>query len=125
MQIGCSAPISGPLISPDSLLHMAAEAETLGCDYVTVSDHVMIPKSIASTYPNSETGELPSGARADRLEQLTTAAFIAAATSRLRIVTAVMVVPHRPAALTAKMLATIDYLSKGRLHRRRLVQGGV
>jgi probable F420-dependent oxidoreductase len=46
---------------------------------------------------------------------LTTAAFIAAATSKLRIVTSVMVVPHRPAVLTAKILATIDYLSKGRL----------
>jgi probable F420-dependent oxidoreductase len=33
----------------------------------------------------------------------------------LRIVTSVMVVPHRPAVLTAKILATIDYLSKGRL----------
>jgi probable F420-dependent oxidoreductase len=49
------------------------------------------------------------------LEQLTTAAFIAAATSKLGIVTSVMVVPHRPAVLTAKILATIDYLSKGRL----------
>jgi probable F420-dependent oxidoreductase len=56
-----------------------------------------------------------SGAAAPRLEQLTTAAFIAAATSKLRIVTSVMVVPHRPAVLTAKVLATIDYLSKGRL----------
>ena len=51
MQIGCSAPTSGPLIEPDSLLRIATEAEALGFDYVTVSDHVMIPTSIASRYP--------------------------------------------------------------------------
>jgi probable F420-dependent oxidoreductase len=115
MQIGCSAPSSGPLIAPDSLVRIAREAEMLGFDYVTVSDHVMIPTSIASRYPYSDSGEFPSGAAAERLEQLTTATFIAASTSKLRIVTSVMVVPHRPAVLTAKTLATIDYLSKGRL----------
>ncbi len=115
MQIGCSAPSSGPLIGPDNLVRIAQEAEMLGYDYVTVSDHVMIPTSIASRYPYSDSGEFPSGAAADRLEQLTAATFIAAVTSKLRIVTSVMVVPHRPAVLTAKILATIDYLSKGRL----------
>lgn len=115
MQIGCSAPTSGPLIAPDRLVRIATEAEALGFDYVTVSDHVMIPTSIASRYPYSESGEFPSGAAAERLEQLTAATFIAASTSKLRIVTSVMVVPHRPAVLTAKILATIDYLSKGRL----------
>ena len=40
---------------------------------------------------------------------------MAALTSKLRFVMSVMVVPHRPAVLTAKILATIDYLSKGRL----------
>lgn len=115
MQIGCSAPTSGPLIGPDSLVRIAQEAESLGFDYVTVSDHVMIPTSIASRYPYSDSGEFPSGAAADRLEQLTAATFIAASTNRLRIVTSVMVVPHRPAVLTAKILATLDYLSKGRL----------
>ena len=115
MQIGCSAPTSGPLIGPDNLARIAREAEMLGFDYVTVSDHVMIPTSIASRYPYSDSGEFPSGAAAERLEQLTAATFIAASTSKLRIVTSVMVVPHRPAVLTAKILATIDYLSKGRL----------
>src|SRR6202021_1591530 len=115
MQIGCSAPTSGPLIQPDSLLRIATEAESLGFDYVTVSDHVMIPTRIASRYPYSDSGEFPSGAAAPRLEQLTAATFIAAVTSRLRIVTSVMVVPHRPAVLTAKILGTIDFLSKGRL----------
>src|SRR3954468_12829580 len=115
MHIGCSAPTSGPLIEPDSLLRIATEAESLGYDYVTVSDHIMIPTSIASRYPYSDSGEFPSGAAAPRLEQLTAATFIAAATTKLRIVTSVMVVPHRPAVLTAKILASIDFLSKGRL----------
>ena len=115
MQIGCSAPSAGPLIEPDSLMRIAKEAEALGFDYVTVSDHVMIPTSIASRYPYSDSGEFPSGAAAARLEQLTAATFIAAVTTKLRIVTSVMVVPHRPAVLTAKILASIDYLSKGRL----------
>lgn len=115
MQIGVSAPTSGPLIGPDSLVRIATEAEQLGYDYVTVSDHLMIPTAIASKYPYTDSGEFPSGAAADRLEQLTAATFIAAVTSKLRIVTSVMVVPHRPAVLTAKILATLDYLSKGRI----------
>ncbi len=115
MRIGCSAPTSGPLIEPDSLLAIATEAEKLGFDYVTVSDHVIIPTTIASKYPYSDNGEFPSGAAAPRLEQLTAATFIAAATTKLGIVTSVMVVPHRPPVLTAKILATIAFLSKGRL----------
>ena len=115
MQIGCSAPTSGPLIGPTACCASRRRPRALGFDYVTVSDHVMIPTSIASRYPYSDSGEFPSGAAADRLEQLTAATFIAAATTKLRIVTSVMVVPHRPAVLTAKILATLDYLSKGRL----------
>ncbi len=115
MQIGCSTPTSGPLTDSDSLTRIATEAEMLGFDYVTVSDHIMIPTDIDSRYPYTENGEFPSGARVDRHEQLTTAAWIAAKTSKLGIVTSVMVVPHRPAVLTAKILATLDVLSKGRL----------
>ena len=35
--------------------------------------------------------------------------------SKIKLLTSVMVVPHRPAVLTAKVLSTIDVLSKGRL----------
>jgi probable F420-dependent oxidoreductase len=115
MQIGFNAPTTGTLIEPDSLRRIITEGEALGFDYVTVSDHIMVPRNLESKYPYTNDGEFPAGTAAAWLEQLTTAAYIAALTSRLRFVLSVMVVPHRPAVLTAKILATIDYLSKGRL----------
>ena len=115
MLIGFNAPTSGPLSAADALTKIVVGGEALGFDYATISDHLVIPTAIAAEYPYSATGEFPSGARAERHEQLTEIAWLAAKTTRLRLVTSVMVVPHRPAVLTAKILATIDVLSGGRL----------
>jgi probable F420-dependent oxidoreductase len=115
MQIGFNAPTAGPLATAEALTRLAVEGEAMGFDYLTFSDHIVIPTDIRARYPYSETGEFPQGARAGRHEQLTEVAFVAAKTSRIRLVTSVMVVPHRPAVLTAKILATIDVLSGGRL----------
>jgi probable F420-dependent oxidoreductase len=115
MQIGFNAPTSGPLIEPDSLTRIITEGEALGFDYVTISDHIMVPRNLESKYPYTDTGEFPAGTQAAWLEQLATTAYIAALTRKLRFVLSVMVVPHRPAVLTAKLLSTIDFLSKGRL----------
>src|SRR3984885_175884 len=115
MQIGFNAPTSGPLINPDSLTRIITEGEALGFDYVTISDHIMVPRNLASKYPYTDSGEFPAGTQAAWLEQLATTAYIAALTRKLRFVLSVMVVPHRPAVLTAKLLSTIDFLSKGRL----------
>ena len=115
MQYGFSPPVSGPLSSPDNLARIAEAGERMGYDYACVSDHVVLPLSIEARYPYSDTGEFPGRARGDRHEQLIACAFLAGKTSRLKLVTSVTVVPHRPAVLLAKMLATIDVLSKGRL----------
>ena len=115
MQIGFNAPTAGPLATAEALTRLAVEGEAMGFDYLTFSDHIVIPTDIRARYPYSETGEFPQGARAGRHEQLTLVAFIAAKTSRIRLATSVMVVPHRPAVLTAKILSTIDVLSGGRL----------
>ncbi len=115
MQIGFNAPTSGPLIEPDSLSRIVVEGENLGFDYVTISDHIMVPRNLDSKYPYTDTGEFPAGTQAAWLDQLATTAWIAAMTKKMRFVLSVMVVPHRPAVLTAKLLSTIDFLSKGRL----------
>jgi len=114
MQFGFGAPISGPLSGPRDLARIASEGEAMGYDYCTISDHVVIPRELEAKYPYSDTGEFPGRAGGDRHEQLTAVAFVAAKTSKLRLVTSVTVVPHRPPVLTAKILATIDVLSEGR-----------
>ena len=115
MQFGFNAPTAGPLAESGQLTRLVVEGEALGYDYATFSDHVVIPTDIHAIYPYSSSGEFPAGARAERHEQLIEVAYVAAKTSRLRLVLSVMVVPHRPAVLTAKMLSTIDVLSGGRL----------
>jgi len=115
MKIGFNVPVAGPLSEPETLARICLGAEAMGFDYGAFSDHIVIPTDINARYPYSETGEFPRGAWTGRHEQLTEIAFIAAKTSRLRLVTSIMVVPHRPAVLTAKILSTIDVLSGGRL----------
>ena len=115
MQLGFNLPISGPTSAPRAFTRLAQEGEAMGYDYLTLTDHVVLPDMSVPGYPYSESGEFMSNAPTTRHEQLTATAFIAAKTSRIRLVLAVMVVPHRPAVLAAKMLTTIDVLSEGRL----------
>jgi len=115
MQIGFNLAISGPLSSPEILTRIAQQGEALGYDYLTLTDHIVLPNLRVPGYPYSESGEFFGEGPERRHEQLTAAAVIAARTSRIRLVLAVMVVPHRPAVLAAKMLSTIDVLSGGRL----------
>src|SRR3954471_23578152 len=50
VQIGFNAPTSGPLIAADSLTRIITEGEALGFDYVTISNHIMVPRSLESKY---------------------------------------------------------------------------
>src|SRR3954467_13450782 len=115
MQFGFNLPNSGALAEPAIMARIAREGEGLGYDYLTVTDHVLLPDMAEPGYPYSESGAFYSTDSAHRHEMLTLAAYLAGITSRLRVVLAVLVVPHRPAVLCAKMLSTIDVLSDGRL----------
>jgi probable F420-dependent oxidoreductase len=115
MQIGFNLPVSGPMATPEVMASTAQLGESLGFDYLTMTDHIALPDTSAPGYPYSTTGEFYSPDPGHRMEQLTAAAWVAAKTGKIRLVLAVMVVPHRPAVVASKMLATIDVLSGGRL----------
>lgn len=97
------------------MVTLAQRGEQLGFAHLALPDHVIIPRSIASPYPYNAQRKMAGASEGDCFEQLAVLAYLAAATSKIRLLTSVMVVPHRPPVLTAKALATIDVLSNGRV----------
>ena len=114
MEFGLSIPNRGPMATPEAIKALAAKAEESGFVRLAIPDHIVIPKSYASRYPYDVSGKL-AGDWGDCMEQLILMTHVAAVTKKARILSAVMVVPHRPAVFTAKAVATMDVLSGGRI----------
>jgi probable F420-dependent oxidoreductase len=118
MEYGFYLPNSGAGAEPDALADIAKQGDRLGFYCMVMPDHILQPNQVDSTYPYSLTGDiLAAGQSGDGEwpEQITTLAFLAGITERIRLVTSVMIIPYRNPILTAKMLSTLDMLSKGRL----------
>jgi len=103
MKYGIAVRNMGPQSTSATIRACVTAAETLGFDAVFVSDHLCIP-------PDETEG---SGGR--YLDVLATLAYLAGVTERIRLGISVLVLPYRPAVLTAKQVATIQELSGGRM----------
>ena len=115
MDFGVHLPQLGRQVDRQSIMHFAQEIERLGCHSAWVSDHLCWPAEIASKYPYTDDGSFGPASDIGWLEALTTLAFVAGCTSRIRLGTSVLILPYRPPLQTAKQLAAIDVLSDGRL----------
>ncbi|HKG73800.1 MAG TPA: TIGR03619 family F420-dependent LLM class oxidoreductase [Aestuariivirgaceae bacterium] len=115
LNVGILAMMRGAMASRDGTLAIAREAERLGFSHIGINDHVVVPRDISSKYPYSDHGQWAGKAFGECMELLTTMAFIAGATETIRILSSVMILPYRPPVLTAKMIATADVLSGGRM----------
>jgi len=113
MRYGFYLPTRGPLVNRADITRFVRTGEKLGFHSVMVADHIVVPEQTDSVYPYTADGKFLS--KGDALETLTTMAYIAGATEKLRMVSSVMIVPHRNPILTAKAIATIDVLSGGRV----------
>ena len=114
MEFGLTIPNRGPLATPEAIKSLAAKAEASGFVRLGIPDLIVVPKSYASPYPYDASGKL-AGYSGDCMEQLVLMTHVAAVTKKARILSAVMVVPRRPAVFTAKAIATLDVLSGGRI----------
>jgi probable F420-dependent oxidoreductase len=93
------------------LVDLARMADDAGADTLLVVDHVVM----STRLDRYRWGPFRFSVEAPWMEPLALLAAMAAATRRVRLATNILIAPLRPAALLAKMAATIDVLSQGRL----------
>jgi probable F420-dependent oxidoreductase len=103
MRFGITVPNYRRLASPEHIIRIARRSEELGFDSLWVTDHVVVPEPYREMFGPTV------------YDPLSVLAFLAANTQRVKLGTAVLVIPYRNPVVVAKQLSTIDNLSGGRL----------
>jgi probable F420-dependent oxidoreductase len=103
VKFGICLPHYGKSVDLDGLRAVAEDAETMGFDSVWASDHIVTPAhlqpSIGPVF----------------LDAFVVLSHVSALTRRAKLGTTVMVVPYRNPLVAAKIIATLDNLSGGRV----------
>lgn len=89
--------------SPADLLRVARAADRAGWDWLTISEHIVMPREMVGVMG----GRFP--------EALSAVGVLAGATERIKLLTYVLVLPYRNPVMLAKEVATLDFLSGGRV----------
>jgi probable F420-dependent oxidoreductase len=103
MKLGICVPHYGRPIEVDRILTVVRQAEEAGLDSVWVTDHVIVPRDVDVIY------------REQMLDPLAMLPWLAGVTERIALGTSVVILPYRSPIPLAKLLASVDVLSGGRL----------
>jgi probable F420-dependent oxidoreductase len=103
MKLGICVPHYGRPIEVGRMLEVVRRAEERGLDSVWVTDHVIVPRDLPIIY------------RDHMLDPLAVLPWMAGITQRISLGTSVLILPYRSPIPAAKLLASVDVLSGGRL----------
>ena len=115
MKLGVHLPVAGKGASPETIMQVALEAESLGLDSVWSWERLMRPTvPIALGGAGGPVMDAPEmfGIVYDPIETLS---YVAARTSRITLGTSVLDALFQSPIILARRLATLDQLSDGRL----------
>lgn len=102
-------------INPDELIKFTAAAEELGFHSLWAADHIVLPIEETDLYPYTDDGRFTANSQDPQLDAFTLLSFIASQTNQINLGTSVAIVPYRNPILQAKMFASLDVLTKGRV----------
>ena len=113
-KISLCLPYEGSATAQD-IVDVAQAAEAAGLYSVWVGDHIAFPVEFISQNPTTADGKYPYPTDNPRMEALTTLAFVAGATSTIKLMVNACVLPQRNPVIVGKSVATLDFLSGGRV----------
>ena len=94
-------------------VELAQAAEEAGFDSIWTVEHVVVPKAYRSRYPYSADGRMGIIEDFPIPDPLIWMAYVASATTTIKLGTAILIVPQRNPVVTAKALATLDDMAGG------------
>jgi probable F420-dependent oxidoreductase len=115
VQFNMYLPTVGPLATPENLVRVALEVEAMGYVHAKMGEHLIYPVARQGHYPYRPDNAFPFDMAERKLETLTTFTYLAARTTRLRFQSSVLILPVHSPFDTAVRVATLDFLSGGRL----------
>jgi probable F420-dependent oxidoreductase len=111
MKIGVSVFLTDKSGNPGDI---AREAENLGFDSFWVAEHIAVPTHYTTHYPRSADGKVPPF-YADLVDPFVALTAAAQTTKKIRLGTAISLLPQHDTITLAKTTATLDLYSNGRL----------
>src|SRR5712691_7227529 len=100
---------------PEKIAANLRLAEEAGFESAWIGEHLMMPVNYQSKYPYSPDGRFPAPLDVPFHDPMLALTYAAALTSKIRLATGIFVVPLRNAIATAKSVASLDVLSRGRV----------
>jgi probable F420-dependent oxidoreductase len=115
MKVGLFAVVSGRTRGMAVMKALAQTAERAGFSTLWAPEHVVLLDSYASRYPYRDDGTLPAPADAPIPDPFLTLCTMASVTRTIRLATGICLVPEHNPLVLAKVVATLDSLSEGRV----------
>ena len=115
MKLGFSLPVAGAWATPENQVQIAQRAEQLGYDSLWVFQRLLYALEPQNDYPPMPGQPWPK-AFESVMDPIVTLAYVAGATSTIRLGTSILIMPYYSPIVMAKALATLDLVSSGRLH---------
>ena len=112
MKIGISIP---RLPDSSAIRRFVQRAEQLGFESVLAGDHVVLPTAGTNQYPYTADGSFQRPSDEPFLETMTLLGYMAACSETIKLGSTVIILPYRNPVVQAKMFASLDVLTGGRM----------
>lgn len=116
MKFGLRYCNTGRYVDPAKAIELVQAGEEAGFESAWTVEHTVVPADYQSAYPYSPDGKMAGGVDDFPLpDPIVWMSYVGAATRRIKLATGILILPQHNPVITAKQIATLDYMTGGRV----------